>query len=62
MGTRVPSCGKICKLYLRYFVQIMKMNVKIKVFMKGGTGDIIDEKDASISSDHFLLTIFLGSI
>ena len=62
MGTRVPSCGKICKLYIRYFVQIMKMNLKIKVFMKVGTDDEIDEKDAAISSNHFLLKIFRGSI
>ena len=54
MGTRVPSCGKTCKLYIRYFVQIMKMNLKIKVFMKVGTDDEIDEKDATISSNHFL--------
>ena len=62
MGTRVPSCGEICKLYIRYFVQIMKINLKIKVFMKVGTDDEIDEKDAAISSNHFLLNIFWGSI
>ena len=38
------------------------MNLKIKVFMKVGTDDEINEKDAAISSDHFLLNIFLGSI
>ena len=32
----------------------MKMNLKIKVFMKVGADDEIDEKDAAISSDHFL--------
>ena len=62
MGTRVPSCGEICKLYIQYFVQIVKMNLKIKVFMKVGTDDEIGEKDAAISSDHFLSTIFLESI
>ena len=40
----------------------MKMNLKIKVFMKVGTDDEIDEKDAAISSDQFLLKIFVGSI
>ena len=54
MGTRVPSCGKICKLYIRYFVQIMEINLKMKVFMKVGTDDEIDEKDAAISSNHLL--------
>ena len=62
MGTRVPSCGEIRKLNIRYFIQIMEMNRKIKVFMKVGTDDEIDEKDAAISSDHFLLKIFWGSI
>ena len=37
------------------------MNLKIKVFMKVGTDDEINEKDAAISSDHFLLNIFGGS-
>ena len=40
----------------------MEMNPKIKVFMKVGTDDEINEKDAAISSDHFLLNIFWGSI
>ena len=40
----------------------MKMNLKIKAFMKVGTDDEIDEKDAAISSDHFLLKFFGGSI
>ena len=62
MGTRVPSCGEICKLYIRYFVQIMEMDLKIKVFMKVGTDDEIDEKDAAISFDYFLLKSFWGSI
>ena len=62
MGTRVPFFGKIRKLNIRYFVQIMEMNLKIKVFMKVGTDDEIDEKDAAISSDHFQLKIFWGSI
>ena len=44
------------------FIQIMEMNLKIKVFMKVETDDEIDEKDAAISSDHFLLKIFLGLI
>ena len=30
------------------------MNLKIKVFMKVGTDDEVDEKDADVSSDHFL--------
>ena len=39
----------------------MKMNLKIKAFMKVGTDDEIDKKkDTAISSDHFLLIIFLG--
>ena len=38
------------------------MNLKIKVFMKVGTDDEVTEKDAVISSDHFLLNIFGGSI
>ena len=38
----------------------MEMNLKIKVFMKVGIDDEIDEKEAAISSDHFLLKIFLG--
>ena len=38
------------------------MNLKIKVFMKVGTDDEINEKDAATSSDHFLLNIFWGSI
>ena len=62
MGTRVPSCGEIRKLYIRYFVQIIKMNLKIKLFMKVRTDDEMDEKDAAISFDHFLLNIFWGSI
>ena len=40
----------------------MEMNLKIKVFMKVGTDDEIDEKDAAISFDHFLLKFFGGSI
>ena len=60
MGTRAPSCGEICKHYIRYFVQIMMMNLKIKVFKKVGTDDEIDEKDAATSSNHFLLNIFWG--
>ena len=58
MGARVPSCGKMCKLSIRYFVPMMEMNFKIKVFMKVGTGDEINEKDAAISPDHFLFNIF----
>ena len=38
------------------------MNLKIKVFMKVGTDNEVDEKDTAISSDHFLLIIFGGSI
>ena len=38
------------------------MNLKIKLFMKVGTDDEINEKDAAISSKHFLLNIFWGSI
>ena len=38
----------------------MKINLKIKVFMKVWTDDEIDEKDAAISSYHLLLNIFLG--
>ena len=38
------------------------MNLKIKVFMKVETDDEINEKDAAISSDHFLLNMLLGSI
>ena len=38
----------------------MKMNLKIKVFMKVGTDDEIDEKDAAISSRPFPIKIFLG--
>ena len=30
------------------------MNLKIKVFMKDGTDDEIDEKDVDVSSNHFL--------
>ena len=30
--------------------------------MKVGTDDEIDEKDAAISSNHFLFNIFWGSI
>ena len=60
MGTRVPCCGEICKRSIRYFDPIMEMNLKIKVFMKVGTDDEIDEKDAAISSDHFLLKNFFG--
>ena len=62
MGTRVPSCGKICKLYIKDSIKIMEMNLKIKVFMKVGTDDDINQKDEAISSDHILLNIFLGSI
>ena len=40
----------------------MEMNLKIKVFMKVGTDDEINGKDAAISSDRFLLNIFGGSI
>ena len=40
----------------------MEMNLKITVFMKVGTDDEIGEKDVDVSSDHFLLIIFLGSI
>ena len=58
MGTRVPPCGEICKRSIRYFVPIMEMNLKIKVFMNVGTDDEINEKDAAISSDRFLLNIF----
>ena len=36
------------------------MNLKIKVFMKVGTDDEINEKDAAIPSYHFLLNIFWG--
>ena len=36
------------------------MNLKIKVLMKVGTDDEINEKDAAISSNHFLLNIFWG--
>ena len=60
MGTRVPSCGKKSKLYIRYFVQIMEINLKIKILTKVGTDDEIDEKDAAISSDYFLLKILGG--
>ena len=59
---KVPSCGEICKSRIRYFVPIMEMNLKIKVFKNVGTDDKINEKDAAISSKHFLLNIFLGSI
>ena len=38
------------------------MNLKIKVFVKVGTDDVINEKDAAISSDHFQLNTFWGSI
>ena len=38
------------------------MNLKIKVFMKVGTDDEINEKDAANSSDHFLLNIFGGQL
>ena len=34
--------------------KIMEMNHKIKVFMKVGTDDEIDEKDVDVSSDHAL--------
>ena len=40
----------------------MEMNLKIKVFMKVGTDYDINEKDAAISPDHFLLKFFWGSI
>ena len=40
----------------------MEMNLKIKVFTKVGTDDEINEKDETISSNHFLLKIFWGSI
>ena len=36
------------------------MNLKIKVLMKVGTDVEINEKDAAISSDNFLLNIFWG--
>ena len=36
------------------------MNLEITVFMKVGTDDEIGEKD--VSSDHFLLKFFWGSI
>ena len=36
----------------------MEMNLKIKVLMKVETDDEINEKDAAISSDPFLLNIF----
>ena len=36
------------------------MNLKIRVFMKIGTDDEIGEKDADVSSDHFLLNFFFG--
>ena len=62
MGTRVPSCGETCELYIRYFVQIMKMNLKIKVFMKVETDDEIDGKDAAISSDHQDFWVFLEAV
>ena len=39
--------AEIRKLNIRYFVQIMEMNLKIKVFMKVGTDDEIDEKRCS---------------
>ena len=32
----------------------MEMNLRVKVFMKVGTDDEIDEKDPDVSSDHFL--------
>ena len=38
------------------------MNPKINAFIKVGTDDEADEKDADVSSDHFLLKIFWGSI
>ena len=57
--TRVPSCGEICKLYLRYFVPIMKMNLKIKVFMKVGTDDEIDKKRCSYFFRPFPIKTFL---
>ena len=38
------------------------MNLKIKVFKKVGTDDEINEGDAAISSNHFILYIFRGSI
>ena len=34
------------------------MNLKIKVLMKVGTVDEIDEKDADVSSNHFLIKNF----
>ena len=37
------------------------MNLKIKVCMKVGTDDEINEKDAAISFNHFLFKIFFGS-
>ena len=40
----------------------MEMNLKIKVFMKVGIDDEINEKDAAISYAHFLLNIFGGPI
>ena len=41
---------------------IMEINLKIKVFMKVGTNDGIYEKDADVSSNHFLSQFFSGSI
>ena len=38
----------------------MEVDLEIKVFVKIGTDDEINEKDAAISSNHFLLNIFLG--
>ena len=38
----------------------MEMNLKIKVFMKVGTDDEVNKKDAAISSNHFLFYIFGG--
>ena len=40
----------------------MEIILKIEVFMKVGTDDEINEKDAAISYHHFLLNIFGGSI
>ena len=38
----------------------MEMNLKNEVFTKVQTDDEIDEKDADVSSDHFLLKIWGG--
>ena len=60
MGTRVPSCGEICKCSIRYFVPIMEMNLKIKVFMKLVTDDEINEKKCDYFFRPFSIKQFLG--